>query len=230
MQTYRTFVLMALATFIIHVDGWAHRPVGIGGDIGKDLEHAVEVEDITVSQVVYRKISSDLPQVWMTFDGRAGDFLDVQLGIPEIERLETYRPAVAVIGPGLPEVDVPFNFPDGLGGQIFESDTKHPERFYESFSDTHSWILGNLPLTLPEDGPYYVVAYHPENIEGKLWVALGKREVFGAADVANLPEWLKAVREFHEVEGQAPLVNNAYLVLLGVLATIGFATWWIIRK
>ncbi len=231
MRIYRVFIALMLIALVTTVEGWAHRPVGIGGDVGRDLDHAIEIADIDVSQVIYREISATLPQVWMTFEGQAGEFLNIQLGVPEIERLEAYRPSVAVIGPGLPEAGVPFEFPAGLGGQVFTpTESTQSELFYEPFSDTKSWILGNLQLTLPENGQYFVVAYHPESVEGKLWVALGKREAFGADDVAKMPEWLKAVREFHEVSGQAPLINNAYIVLLGLLTSVAFGAWWILNR
>jgi len=230
MNKFRMLLLLILPLMSLHIEANAHRPVGIGGDMGKDLNHAVEIEDIGVSQVIYREISSDLPELWLTFEAQAGEFLDVQLGIPEIERYQTYRPSVAVIGPGLDKASLPFATPENLDSVIFESETDQVELFYEPFSDTNSWILGNLKMTLPETGQYYVVAFHPQQQAGKLWVALGKREEFGASDMVKMPEWLSAVREFHEVGGQAPLINITYAMLLGLIATAGLAVWWVMKQ
>jgi hypothetical protein len=223
-------ILFAAALLLLSIDVMAHRPIGIGGEIGLSPDQAIVVEDIAVSQVAYRAISSDMPQLWMAFEGQAGESLDAQLGIPAIEGFENYRPSMAVVGPGLPKNTLPFDIPQGMGAIVLESKVGETEIFYEPFSDTNSLILGNLELNLPVSGQYFVVAYHPDGVEGKLWIALGTLEKFGASDMGKMPEWLKSVREFHEVEGQAPLINYSYVTLLGLFAAATFIVWGIFKK
>jgi hypothetical protein len=45
-----------------------------------------------------------------------------------------------------------------------------------------------------------VVAYASSGQTGKLWLSVGKEEVFGPADLAEFGEWKKRIREFHELE------------------------------
>jgi hypothetical protein len=223
-------ILFAAALFLISSDAMAHRPIGIGGEIGLNADQALVVDDIAVSQVAYRKISADMPQLWMAFEAKAGERLDAQLGIPAIDGLENYRPSMAVVGPGLPNNTLPFDIPRGFGAIVFDGNAEEAELFYEPFSDTNSWILGNLELNLPASGQYFVVAYHPDGVDGKLWIALGTLEKFGASDVGKMPEWLKAVRVFHEIEGQAPLINYSYITLLGLFTAATFIVWGILKK
>ena len=50
---------------------------------------------------------------------------------------------------------------------------------------------------MPEDGTYYIESYNKNYDPGKLWVAIGREERFGASDIANLPFTIRKVKEFH---------------------------------
>ena len=80
--------------------------------------------------MVYHEVTAESPLLWLTFDLNEGQSLYFQLGVPVIERLKDYRPALVLVGPGLPQVDLPFAVPDGLGAQRFLSDqVAEPGRF-----------------------------------------------------------------------------------------------------
>lgn len=48
--------------------------------------------------------------------------------------------------------------------------------------------------------------------------------------MAKMAEWLSAVREFHEVGAQAPLIDVTYAMLLGLISTAGFAVWRVMKQ
>jgi hypothetical protein len=182
-----------------------------------DAAEAIHIGDVQVSRVVYHRVTEGAPQVWITFQISGSQRLKLQLGVPFIERLRDYRPALAVLGPGLPGVDLPFAVPEGLGGLLLETDeVAHPEVFDEPFSVTRSWIVASENVELPEPGRYYVVAFDPSGREGKLWVALGREEAFTLNDIAELPEALAAVRRFHEVPEGSGL--PCFIAPIGFLA------------
>jgi hypothetical protein len=183
----------------------AHQPT-ISDGSAVDAESAIEFEDVQISRVVYHELNEQAPRLWITFEVDQAQELWLQLGLPLIDRLEDYRPAVVLLGPGLEPVELPFEFPDGLGGVVFDPrDVSDPEVFYEPFSGTTSWILSEHEVDLPGPGQYYVVAYHPTEEAGKLWVALGREEVFELGDWLELPGLLPEVREFHEITSGAAL-------------------------
>ena len=91
--------------------------------------------------------------------------------------------------------------PENYGGLLLEPDAV-PEEFDEPFTGTQSWILLEQDTAAPATGQYYVVALDPEGQTGKLWVAWGRREVFGFRDLLTYPDVLDTVRTFHEVDGQ----------------------------
>jgi hypothetical protein len=194
-------VVFATVLFLVCAESQAHQPTMSDGT-AVDADHAIEFVDVQISRVVYHEITEQAPRLWITFEVDEAQELRLQLGLPFIDRLSEYRPALVLLGPELPEVELPFEFPEGLGGLIFNTDDiSDPEVFYEPFSGTTSWILLEQDAQLPAAGRYYVVAYEPSGTPGKLWVALGIEEVFGLGDILSLPAVLGQVRSFHEVPG-----------------------------
>lgn len=220
-MTFATLIWITL----LSPAAWAHRPTVAEPHHITDA-NAIFVEDIEVSQVVYWELSEQTPQLWLAFEGKAGQALYLQLGVPALARLQDYRPALVLLGPGLPEIALPFATPDALGGITIDL-AQETRLFHEPFSDTDSWILAETTVELSQAGRYFAVMYHPQALLGKAWVALGKREAFGITDIAQLPQWLKQVRQFHEVPGQAPWLNTTIVILLALLA-VGIV-WWIRR-
>ena len=176
----------------------AHKPSYSSGEYSSP-DSAFWVADPEVSIVLYHEVSCERPQLWMQLWLDPTQPLYLQLGVPVIDRLANYRPSIAVLGPGLPEIELPFAVPDGLGGILLETDdVEQPGDFYEPFSQTDSWILFEDTLDMPEAGLGYIVAWDPQDTTGKLWVAVGTREEFGSDDFDNMADWLNQTAAFHE--------------------------------
>lgn len=189
-----------LSWSILCFEAQAHRPI-FSEKTATSPETAVIITEPDVSQVIYREITEKTPQVWLAFDANEGSELFIQIGIPVLDRLKNFRPAMMVIGSGLPKGDFQIEIPNGMGGKHFSTDNvKEPRFFHEHFTGTDSWILRSETIVLPNSGRYYVVAYVPSHEHGKLWLSIGKKEVFGATDLAKFSEWKKRIRRFHEVE------------------------------
>lgn len=187
------FALLSLGSTAL-----GHQPI-VSDGTANDAESSIPLGDVDISRVVYHEVTTDSPRLWLTFEGASNQNLYVQLGLPFIDRLVSHRPSIAVLGPGLPAIDLPFDVPTGLGGILISSESvTEPEVFDEPFSGTRSWILFEHDVLLPEAGIYYVVAFDPTDQPGKLWVATGREEVFEPDDIAELQEILPLVRAFHE--------------------------------
>ena len=76
----------------------AHVPF-IANDDHSTVHSALIIENISTSKVIYQKITSSAFKSWIQFEGREGDILYIQLGIPYIEELENYRPSIAILPP-----------------------------------------------------------------------------------------------------------------------------------
>ena len=191
----------AVTGFLLFITPGAlgHQPtMSDGTAISPDT--AIELDDIQLSRVFYHEITEDARSLWLTFTVDDAQSLFVSLGLPLLDRLEDFRPAFAVLGPGLPAIELPFAVPEDLGGVLFETDeVTEPEVFYEPFSQTSSWILREEYVDLPEAGDYFIVAFVPSGETGKLWLAPGDREEFTLWDILALSRVLGQVRAFHEV-------------------------------
>lgn len=184
----------------------AHKPTFSSGDLA-DAGTAFEVADPDLSIVLYREVTCEHPQLWLTFEGVEDFELFVQVLIPQLERLQDYRPSVAVIGPGLPEVsDIGVAVPDGMGAIVFDSaDVAQPVAFDEPFTDTHDWIVVEERLTLLGSGTHYVVAWDPGGQTGKLSLAIGETEMFDGDELVEMGDfWTEQARIFHETEDYPP--------------------------
>jgi len=197
----------------------AHFP-SLGDGSATGPETAIQWNDPQVSRVVYSELTAAAPRLWVTFEVDRPQTLLVQLGVPLIERLREYRPALALLGPELPDATLPFEIPAGLGALVFDSAAREqPQEFYEPFSATSSWIWVDEYVELPAAGRYYLVAYHPDGEPGKVWVAAGEREVFSPRDLPFLTRILPEIRAFHEAA--APPAPPCFLFP----AAAGVALW-----
>lgn len=177
----------------------AHRPI-FSDRVATDPNTAVLISQPAISQVIYREITNDAEQVWLAFDANEGFELFIQIGVPVLDRLKEFRPAMLVVGPGLSEEDIPFELPQGVGAKCFPTHSvKKPRFFKEHFTGTDSWILRSDTVKIPKSGRYYVVAHVPSGEKGKLWLSVGKKESFGLAEWAQFGEWKKKIRKFHEI-------------------------------
>lgn len=177
----------------------AHKPSFSNGQYGSP-DRAYPVQNVGHSIVVYHEITCTDRQLWLRFSApQAGTPLFVQLGVPKIDRLQEYRPMLAVVAPGLasPQSQLPFAIPAGMGVEVLGAETLRA--FHEPFTGTNSWILVERTLALPSPGNGFIVAWDPEARPGKLWVAVGEKETFGAADLLRFFSWRANARDFHEI-------------------------------
>jgi len=178
----------------------AHHPI-FTEDAATSSETAIPMKDADVSQVVYREITEKTPQIWLSFTVPKDFDLFVQIGVPAIDRLKDFRPAMVVIGPGLPDKDAPFKTPKDMGATVFSTkEVEKPRFFHEHFTNTDSWILRSETVRLSSPGRYYLVAFSPQSQTGKLWLSIGKKESFSLDDLKQFPTWAKRIQEFHEVK------------------------------
>ena len=182
----------------------AHKPSYADGQHG-GLGDAHVVDDIDISMVLYKENTCESPHTWLTFTTTAADErLFVQLGLPQIDRLEQREPSLAVMAPGLPAptqvtAELPFEVPSGLGIVVFDAAERNNRReFFELFTGTKSWIMHESHLTLPEPGTGFVVAWFPDQTAGKLWVAIGETEDFTEEDFDLASYWIEKTQAFHE--------------------------------
>lgn len=183
-------------------DASAHKPSYANNHTAPEL--AFEVIDPEISIALYAEMTCTADTLWLHMDTAGISEVWLELGVPQLERLEDYRPSLAVLAAGLPETglnDLPFDVPDGMGAMIIDTaDVDEPIDFFEPFTQTDSWILYREWVEVPENTDVYLVAFNPEEITGKLWVAVGLTEDFSDVDASDFAEWMEKTQAFHEVD------------------------------
>jgi hypothetical protein len=180
---------------------YAHKPWVASPSEYTSATDAFVSEEPDVSIVVYAERDCAAPDLWVAGDLEAGQEWFVQLGLPQADVLAGWRPSLAVVAEGLPEVDLGFPLPEGHGAIVFEG-AGEPAAFEEPFTGTSDWILVEERVTAPVSGRAYVVAWDPAGAAGRLWIATGERESFTSEDWERIRDLLDDVRAFHGLEGE----------------------------
>jgi hypothetical protein len=192
------FIIFAFSPELL----FAHHPI-FTDDKATGPETAIQIKEPQISQVVYREITSDSPQIWLSFEAPKDFKLFVQIGVPVIDRLKDFRPTMVVVGPGLPDKDPPFKLPEKTGARVFTTkEVEKPRFFHEPFTNTDSWILRGETIPLHDAGRYYLVGFAPADEHGKLWLSVGQRESFSLKDFKDFPTWTEKIQAYHEVKAE----------------------------
>ena len=194
MRRLSTIFLLAL---LASSTAWGHMPSISPGGFGTP-EGAYVVDDIELSQVVYHEATCDNRQLWFRVPATGSESLYIQLGVPVLDRLSNRPVSVALLGEGLEPVALPFNAP-AKTGRVWTVDAAGAgEPFHEPFTDTNSWITVEETVKLSASGDYWLVAWFPDDMSGKLWLSVGTVEKFDAQAMIKVIPLLDKVREFHE--------------------------------
>ncbi len=167
----------------------AHRPYFEEEDI--QAEDPWLIDDSSISTALYAALNSRLDVDYYAFEGKAGEVILLALTIPQIEGQEAFAPYLALIGPGLPDLEAltesPLGqsllerttLPERMGGLLIEPPPGAAPTFYEPFSRTSYWERQEERVSLPLDGQYLVVVWHPEGEVGRYTFVIGEKERLG---------------------------------------------------
>lgn len=187
MHHTRTLLLGVAVAGVLLVTGArtaaAHQPYFEDDDWTAGAPYTVQ--DPTVSTALYATLDNRQDVDYVTFTGQAGQRVLVGLTIPQIEGQEAFAPTLALIGPGLPAVELPAGIeaPPGTGGILLAPPPGPARPFFEPFSRTRYWERQEDRFTLPADGDFVVAVWHPEGAVGRYTLVVGDREIPGG-DVA----------------------------------------------
>ncbi len=160
----------------------AHVPLQPQGE--ESLADAYEISDPTKSWVIYGELHSGHPHYYQ-FDAQAGQRIYLGLIIPLFEGGKDFTPSLVLMGPSLPEsegIPVDLEVPPGYGTLLIEGRLP-PQATYEPFSPSTFYALGELDLSAPTSGTYYVAVISTQQ-GGNYGLVVGQREAF------TIDEWI----------------------------------------
>jgi len=221
MAIRKAFYWMIPMVLACALEAHAHNPVAVNS-APSGPENAFQLQAPTISQVVYHTVSDEAPTVWMRFNAEANQRIEFEAGVPVLSRMINLRPAIAVVGPGLPsDVEVPFEIPAGMGVRVFDTEEQAlPPVFSEPFTGTQDWIYDGFSTRVPQQAEYFLVGYFPRGENGKIIVVIGTEERFTFQDIIRLPRITKEVRAFHEIPAFGGAILWMPLILFFSLITL----------
>ena len=159
----------------------AHQPYCEFADL--TAEAPWHVPDARVSYAYFGNVYPAGDIDYFSFEAAAGQSVLLSLSIPAIAGIEVYKPAMAVIGPGIAPgqaLDLPaeLDIADGMAAQMIALGDA-PSYFYEPFGGRYYWNYADTFFAAPEGGAYTVALWHPQDEIGRYSFVIGSLEVFG---------------------------------------------------
>ena len=185
----------------------AHRPYFEEEDIVATKPW--QIDDPTISTVVYATLQSASDVDYFTFAGRQGDRILLEITIPQIEGQENFAPTIALLGPGLPAASLSARVerPASASGALVLDPADGPaSTFFEPFSRTSYWERQSQRVTLPANGRYTVAVWHPAGETGRYGFVIGDRELPGGD-----PAFRRKLRDYwtpFQPTAEAPTVTE----------------------
>lgn len=209
------FVVLTLCLLIVPVAS-AHSPVFPGNNTS--LESAYVVNDPTKSWALYTTLPPGQVQYYR-FDAKQGDNIFVQLYKNTEAANLGFVPSFALMGPGLTSngtVPSSVTVPPASSSIVVQG--QQPDQAtYEGFGPGSFYDLGEVQVTAPTNGTYYVAVYDDAGQGGNYGLAIGEREMYTPTEYLLIPY---SVLMVHLWEGQNPFVVLAPLFLV-VLVGLG---------
>jgi hypothetical protein len=199
--------LALLVALLAVAPAFAHRPYFEEGDIAASKPW--QINDPTISTVVYATLQSSADVDYFAFDGRQGDRILLEITIPQIEGQENFAPTIALLGPGLDSVALPARVerPAGpFGALVIDPPPGPATTFFEPFSRTSYWERQSQRVTLPTDGRYVVAVWHATGETGRYGFVIGDKERPGGdlAFMSKLRSYWTPVQPASETPGAVP--------------------------
>jgi hypothetical protein len=222
-------LLAAVLAFVGAAPVWAHRPYFEEQDIAPDAPW--QVDDPTISTAIYATLESAQDADYYRFQGQAGQAILIALTIPQIEGQDNFAPTMALLGPGLPQADLPRQVarPQGTGALVFTPAPGPAPTFFEPFSRTSYWDRQQERVPLPADGQYTVAVWHPEGQVGRYVFVVGDRELPGGDPTFPLKMrtyWTPVGAPARPLQTWWPVMAAVGVVLLAAALLMG----WLVRR
>lgn len=212
---------------------WDYRPVAID-DGPTDARTAYTIANPQKGHIGYHTARAEAPALWFRFEGAYGSRTRIRMGVPALDRYRLLRPAVALLGPGLPplEEDVPFEIPAGYGGYVYHASDLDMEYHEDTTIGVISWRFAPVEHALTVSGRHYLVGFIPlppsedraGYPDGKFWMSLGDQTNFALWDIFTIYPQACRVRAFFETATtQSNLFRNTLLFLVLLIASVTLA-------
>lgn len=169
------------------------------------------IKDPTISTAMYATLETPVNVDYYDFNGSKGESIFLSITIPQIAGQENFTPTMALLGPGLSDVDLPKNVKKlQSSGALILLPTANATLFFEPFSRTSYWTRQEQNITLPANGRYLVAVWDDKGQIGRYVFVIGYKEVLGG-DLAfplKIRNYWKPLTSFAPAQTYAQPINE----------------------
>jgi hypothetical protein len=171
-------LIFPVALIVLLVPALAHQPFFEDKEFTAD--NPMYIKDPTISTAVYATLKTPNNVDYYTFNGSKGESVLLSITIPQIAGQENFTPTMALMGPGLPSIDLPKQVikPQNSGALILPPPV-NATTFFEPFSRTSYWTRQEQNVTLPANGSYEVAVWDDKEQIGRYVFVIGYKEISG---------------------------------------------------
>ncbi len=185
----RRIAWVLLFVFIGVIESYSHFQQFENGDA--TMEKPIEISDFQTSYAWYGTLNYPGDVDYFTFNGTKGQEVLLYILFPVIENASEFYPSLALIGPGLPQENLPDEIviPQGAGEMRLEYTLDQLDEM------AHGNVYKYPPpmeLALPEDGKYHVAIWHDDSFMGRYCFSHGSSHENGSSD----PEAKAKIEEY----------------------------------
>jgi hypothetical protein len=225
LQAIIVFSAAGILAVLFYSGAMSARQTVFTGDYNLSTRQLLVLDDPNLSRNILGELGRNGRKTeYFAFKAAANTEVELKLNVPRLSGLENFRPALALMGPGLPRPPedelklLPLEVPDGYGVVISQDDpgdTRPRSTYDEPYTFTGYWEGQRIGRQLPLEGTYYIAIYHPTGQTGKFSLLLGNRTEVGWRNLLGFP-WLWLQLRFWFEQGVLTLL------VLGLLVAIAF--------
>ena len=207
---------------------------------------AIPVPDASISRAVYGTLAAGEAFDAYRLTVSQPSSTPVEMLVPKMGKYRDFRPAFALVGPGLPAAGAPPRFiserlktaytavslvPGALPQVLVVPDPGAASRasFYEPFSFTSYYRGGSTTVALRPGRTYYLVVYDPRGQRGEYALGIGVAEKFSAGDALRSVVAVARIKLGLYGQGAFNALNAAILAAL-LLAVAALAALLVRRR
>jgi len=220
-----TILVLVPATAIL-----AHSPVF--PEENHSPSTAYEISNPDKSWAIYTALENEGAVDYYRFTRAGGQKIQVSLIIPESPSDSGFLPSFALLGPGLipdehvnDHIEVPSSY-----GSIMINGSDPGQAVYEPFTPGWFYEVGDLTMSAPEDGIYFIAVFNPahhDDVDSHMHqdanyaLIVGYLEAFSPLELILIPY---SVQEIYSWEGQNQFI--IFLPMILALVVGGASLYW----
>ena len=147
----------------------------------------IDLRDPTAQSIaVYGRISTPEEVDLYRFSAAKESDIPLEALVPIRRNSEHFHPALAFLYKDGPEVEIPFEFPEGYGGEIITAPEGPRETFFEPFSLERMYHGTERKVHVRPGQVYFLAVFEPDYYMGDYSVGIGTVEDFQRSSKGQL--------------------------------------------